>query len=426
MTDPFEALRSPALPVDPDPAFAAALRARIERSLNLPRGVIVSDVSTLPESTESRSGTEEPVPAAIPYLAVRGARDAIDWYVDKLDARLLDEPIVMPDGRIGHATLELSGGVLYLSEEHPELGVVAPTAGAHSVSLMLNVPDADATLAKVVEGGGRSDREPYDDYGHRNAWIVDPFGHRWCLQGPIPSASSAQSADPIRQGDIGYISVWTPDLERALRFYGEVLGWTYGAGSSGKSRYVVGTTLPTGVWGGQESSTLFCCYAVDDIEAAVQRVRQAGGTAEETVDSPTGRRVDCVDNQGVPLALMEAGNSPRPPLNAQTHGDLTYFTMEVVDSAAARSFYGAVLGWEFSPGGVEDGWGPADVHPMTGMSGGHDRSAGVPMWVVDDITAAVERVRSAGGTATDPEQQPYAISSVCTDDQGAKFYLGQY
>ncbi|MEP6527899.1 MAG: VOC family protein [Nocardioidaceae bacterium] len=426
MTDPFEALRAPALPVDPDPTFAAALRARIERSLNLPRGVIVSDVSTLPESAESSPAADEPVPAAIPYLAVRGARDAIDWYIDVLGARLVGEPIVMRDGRIGHATLELSGGVLYLSEEHPELGVVAPTPGAHSVSLMLNVADADATLARAVERGGSSDREPYDDYGARNAWMVDPFGHRWCLQGPIPGAADAVESDRIRQGDIGYVSVWTPDLDRALRFYGDVLGWTYASGSSGQGRYVLGTSLPTGVWGGQESSTLFCCYAVDDIDAAVERVREAGGTADEPTDSPDGRRADCVDNQGVPLALMEAGSGPRPPLNGRVHGDLTYFTMEVVDSAAARRFYGAVLGWEFSPGGVEDGWGPADVHPMTGMSGGHDGSAGVPMWVVDDITAAVEQVRSAGGTATDPEQQPYAISSVCTDDQGAKFYLGQY
>jgi predicted enzyme related to lactoylglutathione lyase len=421
--DPFEILRAPALPVDPDPAFAAALRVRIERSLNLPRGVTVTDTSTLPESEEPTSPPAQAVPAAVPYLAVRGARDAIDWYVDVLGARLVDEPIVMPDGRIGHATLELSGGVLYLSEEHPELGVVAPTPGAVSVSLMLNVADADATLARVVERGGRSDREPYDDYGARNAWIVDPFGHRWCLQGPIPGAVEA---DRIRHGDIGYVSVWTPDLERALRFYGDVLGWTYAPSSSGQGRYVLGTSLPTGVWGGQESSTLFCCYAVDDIDAAVERVREAGGTAEEPTDSPDGRRADCVDNQGVPLALMEAGTGPRPPLNGRLHGDLTYFTMEVVDSAAARSFYGSVLGWQFEPGGVEDGWRPADVHPMTGMSGGHDRSAGVPMWVVDDIAAAVERVWSAGGTATDPERQPYAISSVCTDDQGAKFYLGQY
>jgi len=31
----------------------------------------------------------------------------------------------------------------------------------------------------------------------------------------------------------------------------------------------------------------------------------------------------------------------------------------------------------------------------------------------------------AGGTATDPEQMPYGITSDCVDDQGFSFYLGQ-
>jgi hypothetical protein len=47
------------------------------------------------------------------------------------------------------------------------------------------------------------------------------------------------------------------------------------------------------------------------------------------------------------------------------------------------------------------------------------------MWRVDDIAAAVERVRAAGGTSTDVEQQSYGLSATCTDDQGLQFYLGQ-
>ena len=47
------------------------------------------------------------------------------------------------------------------------------------------------------------------------------------------------------------------------------------------------------------------------------------------------------------------------------------------------------------------------------------------MFAVDDIAAAVERVRAAGGTATDPERQPYGTTSDCTDDQGLRFYLGE-
>jgi predicted enzyme related to lactoylglutathione lyase len=62
---------------------------------------------------------------------------------------------------------------------------------------------------------------------------------------------------------------------------------------------------------------------------------------------------------------------------------------------------------------------------MTGMAGGSDRPTVVPMYRVADIAAAVERVRSAGGTATDPEQQPYGVTAVCTDDQGTRFYLGE-
>jgi predicted enzyme related to lactoylglutathione lyase len=62
---------------------------------------------------------------------------------------------------------------------------------------------------------------------------------------------------------------------------------------------------------------------------------------------------------------------------------------------------------------------------MTGLSGGHADVTVVPMWRVDDIEAAVARVRAAGGRATDPERQPYGISSDCEDDQGTRFYLGQ-
>jgi predicted enzyme related to lactoylglutathione lyase len=46
------------------------------------------------------------------------------------------------------------------------------------------------------------------------------------------------------------------------------------------------------------------------------------------------------------------------------------------------------------------------------------------MYRVDDIAAAVERVRAAGGTSTDPERQPYGVTADCADNQGTHFYLG--
>ena len=92
----------------------------------------------------------------------------------------------------------------------------------------------------------------------------------------------------------------------------------------------------------------------------------------------------------------------------------------------ARAFYGRVLGWHFSSGRVADGWQVDAVTPMVGLSGGHDVATAIPLYVVDDIAAAVRTVRRAGGSATDPETQPYGITANCRDDQGTRFYLGQF
>ena len=303
--------------------------------------------------------------------------------------------------------------------------MVAPTPGASSVSLVLDVADADATLARVLEGGGRADREPYEGYGHRNAWVVDPFGHRWLLQSPVPATGPEAPGEPLRQGDIAYVSVWTPDAQRAARFYADVLGWRYAPEADPGRPQVLGTAVSTGIYAGPGPATLFCCYAVDDAEQGFRAVREAGGEAADPVDRPYGRIVDCVDDQGVAFALVEPADGGRPPANGAAPGDLAYVTLQVVSSARTRAFYSAVLGWRFSPGQVEDGWGVDDIVPMTGLSGGHDESIAVPMWRVDDIEAAVERVRGAGGTSTEPERQPYGISASCTDDQGGQFYLGQ-
>ena len=193
MPDPFDALRAPVAPVEPDPAFAARLRARLERALALPEGVAVTDIAVQPVATPSSPVAEEHG-AAIPYLAVRGARAALDWYARVLGARLRGEPIIMPDGRVGHAELELAGGVIYLAEEHPEIGVRAPQPGGVPVSLVLTVADVDDVARSAVAAGARLDRGPYEGYGHRNATVTDPYGHRWMLQAPLPVAGAVPAA----------------------------------------------------------------------------------------------------------------------------------------------------------------------------------------------------------------------------------------
>ena len=130
----------------------------------------------------------DPRPAAVPYLAVKGAREAIDWYGTVFGAVVEGEPFENDDGTIGHASLRIADGVLYLADEAPEYGAVAPTGPGAAVSLMLTVPDVDATLAEAVrEGATPDDRGVYEGYGSRNAWFVDPFGHRWGISSPEAS-----------------------------------------------------------------------------------------------------------------------------------------------------------------------------------------------------------------------------------------------
>ncbi|CAM2785634.1 VOC family protein [Prescottella defluvii] len=129
--------------------------------------------------------TDLPAAGALPYLTVRGAVQAIEWYRKAFGAQLVGEPIVMDDGRIGHAELRLQSGMIYLAEEFPEMGLSAPESGATSVSLMLPVDDTDLVLERAHDAGGTVERWISENHGRRNATLIDPFGHRWMLSGPI-------------------------------------------------------------------------------------------------------------------------------------------------------------------------------------------------------------------------------------------------
>jgi predicted enzyme related to lactoylglutathione lyase len=419
-SDPLSVLHADDLPVQPDSAFAARLRRQLESALSLPEGVVMSGTaSVISELNEPPTAAGPPRPAALPYLTVGDARAAIAWYADAFGAVTVGEPIVMEDGRIGHAEIAIGDGALYLADETPELGLRAPAPGGVSVSLMLNVADTDAALARARQHGATVQREPYEGYGSRNATIIDPFGHRWMLSGPV-----AVPVGGIQHGDVGYVSVWTPDADRAAAFYGHVLGWTYDRAS----HRVTNTELPTGISASAGPPTLFCCYAVADVRAARVAIAEAGGVPGEIRRTDYGVLLDATDAQGIPFAVFEppAGRK-RPELNGSGPGELSYVTYLVPDSAGFRDFYARVLGWRFEPGRVDDGWQILGTHPMAGTAGGAAQPATVPMWTVADIDAAVARVREAGGTVlAEPARQPYGLTAECVDDQGGRFYLGQF
>jgi predicted enzyme related to lactoylglutathione lyase len=172
---------------------------------------------------------------------------------------------------------------------------------------------------------------------------------------------------------------------------------------------------------------MLCCYAVADLDGARQSILDGGGQVGEVQEFDFGTVLDATDPSGMVFSVFApAPGTPQPALNGAGPGELSYITYEVPDSAAFRSFYSRLLFWTFEPGRIDDGWQIQQTHPMAGVAGGSTRTVTVPMWTVEDVDAAVARVREAGGTVIDePSQQAYGRSAVCTDDQGTRFYLGQ-
>lgn len=261
--------------------------------------------------------------------------------------------------------------------------------------------------------------------------VLDPRGVTMTTESVTPTGTSVTSVTeniptiPPAEGDVVYSSLWVGDIDRAAEFYRAVLGWAPGPGRESGSREVPGMTPPMGMYGGNADATLFLVHAVDDVRAATERVRAAGGEAEEPTERPYGLAADCTDNQGMRLTLLEVPRAARSAPTASGPGHLLYLTVGVPDSGAFREFYGSVFGWSFRAGRAEDGWSIEGMRPMAGMHGGAERSSVVPMYAVPDVAEAVARVRAAGGTSTDPVQQPYGLTADCADDQGAAFYLGQ-
>jgi len=126
----------------------------------------------------------KPIPdgyhAVTPYLIVKGAARAIEFYEVAFGARELFR-MPQPDGRVGHAELQIGDSRLMLADEHPEIGARSPQSiGGSPVTIHLYVPDVDATVARAVAAGARLDRPVADQfYGDRNGGLTDPFGHVW-------------------------------------------------------------------------------------------------------------------------------------------------------------------------------------------------------------------------------------------------------
>jgi len=169
MRDPLDDLRQAIVPIHPDPAFAADLRARIVRELRGPAG------GAMTTTTITRTDV---YPSLTPYIAVVGASRALEWYERVFAAERRGDFIVDPDGEIGHAELAIGDSVLMLGEDRRR---DAYLPGSWRYSLFVRVPDADGTVARAVAEGAELERPVRDEPYGRTGVVVDPFGHRWIV-----------------------------------------------------------------------------------------------------------------------------------------------------------------------------------------------------------------------------------------------------
>ena len=138
-------------------------------------------------------------------MLFRSASAAIEFYGNVLGAT---ERMRMPapDGRIGHAELQIGDSMIMLSDEYPEMGVRGPkTIGGTPVTMSIYVEDVDEVFDRAVKAGAKA-LSPVQNqfYGDRAGQFEDPFGHRWSVASHIedvpPEEMAKRAAEAMGSG----------------------------------------------------------------------------------------------------------------------------------------------------------------------------------------------------------------------------------
>jgi PhnB protein len=132
-------------------------------------------------------------PQVMPYLIVDGASEAIGFYRVVFGA---EERLRMdgPDGRVGHAELQIGEAVVMLADENNEMGIEGPRSiGGTPVTIHVYVEDADAAFERAVQGGAKPLQAVEDRfYGDRSGQFEDPYGHRWNVASHVEDISEQE------------------------------------------------------------------------------------------------------------------------------------------------------------------------------------------------------------------------------------------
>ena len=128
----------------------------------------------------------QPIPhgyhTVTPYLVVNDAAKAIDFYKRAFDA-VEKHRMEGPNGKIGHAELQIGDSMIMLADEMPHMDAKAPhSVGGTTSGIFLYVKDVDAAFHKATAAGAKVTAPVADMFwGDRYGKLMDPFGHSWSM-----------------------------------------------------------------------------------------------------------------------------------------------------------------------------------------------------------------------------------------------------
>jgi PhnB protein len=137
-----------------------------------------------------------------PYLVIKGAAKAIDYYKRVFGAT---ETVRMPgpNGTVGHAELKIGDSHIMLADENPSMGqghTSASTIGASPISLYVYLPDVDKVFDRAIAEGAKVLKPVQDQfYGDRSGFLQDPFGHLWGVATHVEDVSPQEMQERMKK-----------------------------------------------------------------------------------------------------------------------------------------------------------------------------------------------------------------------------------
>jgi PhnB protein len=138
-------------------------------------------MNTVNEETKAQTA-----PKLCPMLALSDCAAAIEFYKRAFGAVEVCERYAY-EGKIGYASINIDGAVLMLADEFPEYNVTPQRLGGTPIILHLDVDDADAVMGRAVAAGAEVIYPPKNEEYGRVCTILDPYGYKWMLNGPVKS-----------------------------------------------------------------------------------------------------------------------------------------------------------------------------------------------------------------------------------------------